>query len=323
MRKLRWGVLGTGRIISKAGLAIHRAENSEWIGIAGRSADTGREAAETYGLERRYDHYQELVDDPDIDAVYISLLNHLHKEWAIKALNAGKHVLLEKPFTLNRQEAIEVAEAAKANGVQVMEAHSWRYQEGYHRIKAIIDEGAIGDLAIMCSHFSFMASADSTRWVQKWGGGALYDIGCYPVAWSRFLMGSEPEAVECRMTMSSTGVDARFIGTLYYSDGRVAHCSAAFDMANGSGFELYGTRGRLSLTTDTKPESVTLSAAYNGQTQQWVNDRVQPYVSQVEGFADAILQGRPAPFSVEDAIQQMAIIDALFRADRERTRIYL
>nr|WP_225312581.1 Gfo/Idh/MocA family oxidoreductase [Aneurinibacillus sp. XH2] len=323
MRKLRWGVLGTGKIISKAGVAIHKAANSEWLGIAGRHAETGREAAEKYGLEHRYNSYRELIEDPDIDAVYIALLNHLHKEWAIEALQAGKHVLLEKPFTLNAREAKEVADTAKANGVQIMEAHSWRFQEAYHGVKALLEEGVIGDLGMMCSHFSFMAPSDSTRWVREWGGGALYDIGCYPIAWSRFLMGAEPEAVECHMVMSSTGVDTRFIGTLYYPDGRVAHCSAAFDMANGSGFELYGTRGRLSLNSRVQPESVTLTAEYSGMERQWTSDRIQPYVHQVQGFADAILNGRPVPYSVEDAIQQMTIMDALFRSNEERTRIYL
>lgn len=323
MRKLRWGVLGTGKIISKAGLAIHNAENSEWIGIAGRNEESGQEAALKYGLDHKYAHYQELIDDPEIDAVYIALLNHLHKEWAIKALSAGKHVLLEKPFTLNKQEAMEVAQAAKDNGVQIMEAHAWRYQKAYSAIQAMIEEGVIGEIGLMCAHFSFMAPSESTRWVKEWGGGALYDLGCYPIAWSRYFMKDEPEEVECRLTKAPTGVDSRFYGTLYYPGDRVAYCSAAFDMMNGSSFELYGTKGRMSVNSHIEPNSVTIIATYGGQTQKWITDRVQAYIFQVEGFAEAILNDKPLPYSINDAIQQMRISDAMFQAHEEQTRITL
>ncbi|GIP38235.1 deoxyfructose oxidoreductase [Paenibacillus sp. J31TS4] len=323
MRKLCWGVLGTGKIISKAGIAIHHAENSEWHGIAGRTPENGESAALKYGLAHRYANYQELIEDPAIDAVYIALLNHLHKEWAIKALQAGKHVLLEKPFTMNEQEAREVAEAAKANGVQVMEAHSWRFQKAYPAIKAMLDDDVIGEVNVMTAHYSFVADPASTRWVKEWGGGALYDLGCYPIAWSRYFMDAEPVAVESMMKWSDTDVDARFIGSLYYPGNRVAQCCAAFDMANGSSFDLYGTKGRMSVASKVEPNSVTITAEYNGQKQKWITDRVQAYIFQVEAFADAILKEEPVPFGIEDAIQQTRITDALFQADREKTRISL
>ncbi|WP_010272043.1 Gfo/Idh/MocA family protein [Paenibacillus senegalensis] len=323
MRKLRWGVLGTGKIISKAGLAIHNADNSEWIGIAGRNEDSSKEASMKYGLPPKYSQYQDLIDDPEIDAVYIALLNHLHKEWAIKALEAGKHVLLEKPFTLNKGEALEIMEAAKRSGAQIMEAHAWRHQEAYSAIHSILREGVIGEIGVMCGHFSFMAPPDSTRWIREWGGGALYDLGCYPIAWSRYYMQAEPEEVDCRLTFAKTGVDSRFVGTLYYPGNRVAHCSAALDMMNGSSFELYGTKGRMSVRSVIEPNSVTIIAEYGGHTQKWISDRVQAYISQVENFSAAILNNKPLSYSVEDAVQQMNISDALFKAHEEKRRIAL
>src|SRR5699024_7418464 len=113
MNKVRWGVLGTGRIVGRSGVAIHKAENSEWLGVAGRTLENSTEAAKKYNVERAYADYQALIDDPDIDAVYIALLNHLHKEWALKALRAGKHVLIEKPIALTALDAMEMVEEAR------------------------------------------------------------------------------------------------------------------------------------------------------------------------------------------------------------------
>ena len=152
--KLRWGVLGTGNIVGKGGPALHRSNNGEWLGIAGRTLENRRIAAQKYDVPRAYAGYRELIDDPHIDAVYIALLNHLHKEWALEAIKAGKHVLLEKPFALNAADAAEIISQAKSHNVRVEEAFVWRYLEGHHVAREAIRSGQIGDPVFYRGNFS-------------------------------------------------------------------------------------------------------------------------------------------------------------------------
>lgn len=322
MKKLRWGVLGTGRIVGKGGTAIQRADNSVWLGVAGRNEENGKRAAEEYGVERSYRSYAELLRDPDIDAVYIALLNHVHKKWAVKAAEAGKHVLLEKPFTLNAEEADEIKEAATKYGVQIMEAHSWRFHPAHLAAREMVREGQIGEIAMFTGHFSFVIPSSSTRLVNEWGGGTLYDIGCYPMSWSRFFMEDEPGAVDSNMVFDpKNGVDMRFAGTLYYPKGRTAQVSSAFDMANGSFYEVLGTSGRMKVDFQVSPSASTIAVTIGEKSKEWKTDRIEPYVYQTEAFADSILNGRPVPYGPDDAVQNMKISDALFAANEKRERV--
>lgn len=324
MEKLRWGVLGTGRIVGKGGPAIERANNSVWLGVAGRNEENGKQAAEQFGIERTYPSYAELLADPDIDAVYIALLNHVHKEWTIKAAAAGKHVLLEKPFTLNAEEAVAIKEAATKHGVQVMEAHSWRFHPAHLAARDIVREGKIGETAMFIGHFSFVCDPSSTRLVKEWGGGSLYDVGCYPLAWSRFFMEDEPTAVDSEMVLDpEREIDMRFAGTLYYPEGRTAQVSSAFDMANGSYYEVLGTQGRMKVDFQISPSTSTIIVTTGEQSKEWTTDRIEPYVYQVEAFADSILNDRPVPYGPDDAVQNMRIIDALFTAHDRKKRTHL
>ncbi len=322
MSRIRWGVLGTGNIVGKMGPAIQRANNSIWFGVAGRNEENGRQAAAKYGVARAYRSYQELIDDPAIDAVYIALLNHLHCEWAVKAIEAGKHVLCEKPFTMNTREALLVQEAAAKSDVQVMEAFVWRFHPAHLAAKEMVNSGAIGKPVMMSGHFSFTANPASTRLVKEWGGGSLYDIGCYPISWSRFFMDGEPEAVDCGMTIHpQTGVDMRCTGTLYFPGGRTAQISSSFDMGCGSFYEIWGTKGRLSVQFTVTADALTNTVTAAGETKQWTTDRIEPYRWQVEAFADCILNRKPVPYGIGDAVANMKIIDALFEADRTKRRV--
>ncbi len=329
MRKLNWGVLGTGRIVEKGGTAITRAENSRWIGIAGRNAENSKKAAEKYGLSKVYESYDQLLADPEIDAVYIALLNHLHHEWTIKAIRAGKHVLLEKPFALNAQEAEGIHEEAQKHNIQVMEAHVWHYYPGYEWARTKIKEGKIGEVGIFRSSFHFHLAEGSTRWVREWGGGCLYDIGCYPVVWSRYFIGEEPIAAECSLAMHEEyGVDRRFSGTLYYPGNKTAQLSAAFDLTGGTSFEIVGSAGTMrfynKVTPDRMENIIELNSDKDGsETKTWVTDRIEPFKEQVEAFAEAVLEGKPTPRGSEEGVIHMRILDALFEADRLGRRVEL
>lgn len=326
MKKLRWGVLGTGKIIQKTGIAIQRTTNGVWLGVAGRNRENSGKAAEAFGVERAYDSYQALIDDPEIDAVYIALLNHLHMEWAVKAANAGKHVLLEKPFALNMREALAVQEAAERSGVQIAEAHAWRYHPGHAGVKKMVEEGLIGEPVMMHAHFSFAADASSTRLVKEWGGGSLYDVGCYPVAWSRYFMGEEPVEAEGRAVWDEkTGVDRRFAGALYFSGGQVSQISSALDMKLGSFYTLMGSKGKIDVRFDVTPDRLTIRAIGPEPTDEraWATDRIRFYTDQTEEFARSVLEGKAHPYGIGDAIRNQKVIDALFLSDRESRRVAL
>ena len=323
MAKVRWGVLGTGKIVHKTGPAIQRSGNGIWLGVAGRTKENSENMASAYGVERAYAGYQELLDDPDIDAVYIALLNHLHAEWAVRAAEAGKHILLEKPFTMNAEEALRVKEAAEKHRVRVMEAHAWRYHPAHPGVRRMVQQGAIGELAMIHAHFSFAAEPSSTRLVKEWGGGSLYDVGCYPVAWSRYFMGDEPVEAEGKAEWDPVrGIDRRFAGTLYFSGGRIAHISSAVDMRVGSYYTLMGTEGRIDVRFKVSPEEMAIVAYGPGEKEtRWSTDRIEFYTRQAEAFAEAILSGGEPPFGADDAVSNMKIIDALFAASREGRRI--
>lgn len=321
MEKLRWGILGTGNIVAKAGPGIRQSSNGELVGIAGRNEENSRLAAEKYGAQQAYSGYEELIQDKEIDAVYIALLNHLHCEWAIKAIEAGKHVLVEKPFAMNAQQALRIREAAQKHRVEAVEAFVWRHQPAHQAVKDMINNGLIGRPVQFFGHFSFKANPKSTRLVKEWGGGSLYDIGCYPISWSRFIMEGEPLSVDSRMILDPvSGVDMRFAGTLHYSDGRAAQISSAMDMANGSFYEVLGTNGRIKVDYHVTAASLTIDVSSGGEMKQWTSDRIEPFRLQAESFAASVLSGKSVTYGIEDAIRQAQIIDALFEADRTQER---
>lgn len=322
IEKIRWGVLGTGKIIGKAGPGIQQTSNGEWLGVAGRNGETGAAAAELYGVPRSYASYADLIEDPDIDAVYIALLNHLHYEWALRAIEAGKHVLLEKPFTLHVGQALELQSAAAAKGVLLEEAFVWRYYEAFPEARRRIEEGAIGKPGMFYGHFSFVAFDDSTRWVKEWGGGAMWDVGCYPVAWSRYLLGAEPESAECSIEWDEArGVDKRVTGTLHYAEGATAHICASFDMRGGAYCEIVGSEGKLRIDNIGSASELTSVLTVNGEKSSWTTDRITPFRKQMEAFADCIQRRISPRYGADDAVSNMRAIDALFEAARQGAKV--
>jgi predicted dehydrogenase len=321
--KIKWGVLGTGNIVNKAGRGLQLSLRGVWHGVAGRNRENGEACAAKFGVPVVYDDYQGLIDDPEIDAVYIALLNHLHKEWAIKACRAGKHVLVEKPFAMDPAEAGQIRDAAAACGVTVAEAFVWRFHPAYEILKRHIDEGRIGEVKQFVGHFSFVATKSSTRWKKEWGGGALYDIGCYPVSWSRFFMEAEPDTVDAwAIWDEAEQVDRRLAATLYYPGGRIAQISCAFDMGIGTYFDILGTEGRISIQINVTPETMTIEALSNGvDRQEWPMSRFQVFARQADSFIESFRDGTAQPNSIDDALQQARIVDALFAAARSGQRV--
>ena len=198
-RKVRWGILSTASIGKRSVIPgiQESSERNEVVAVASRNLEKAKQFAEDMGIPQAYGSYEELLNDPEIDAVYIPLPNHLHKEWTIKAAEAGKHILCEKPVALNEKEAKEMIEACEKAGVILVEAYMYRHQLRYAEIKERMKNGEIGEIRGIHSVFTFNNAGDSAniRYTKKWGGGSIYDVGVYPISAARLLLDEEPTAV--------------------------------------------------------------------------------------------------------------------------------
>ncbi|HSK70042.1 MAG TPA: Gfo/Idh/MocA family oxidoreductase, partial [Candidatus Limnocylindria bacterium] len=193
-RKIRFGILGYARIARLSVIpALLQARNAEPYALASRKEQGRTEAKEKFGFAKVYEEYDELLADPDVDAVYIPLPNHLHREWTVRAARAGKHVLCEKPMGLSRAECEEMARACEENGVLLMEAFMYRFTTRTRKVRELLDAGAVGEVRRVSSSFRFVLDRPGdVRLNPEMGGGSLWDVGCYPVNFAGMVMGEEP-----------------------------------------------------------------------------------------------------------------------------------
>jgi predicted dehydrogenase len=198
----------------------------------------------------------------------------------------------------------------------------WRFHPAYAILQRHINEGRIGEVQQFIGHFSFVATPSSTRWKKEWGGGALYDIGCYPVSWSRFFMDAEPETVDAWAQWDEAErVDRRLAATLYYPGGRFAQISCAFDMGIGSHFEVLGTAGFISVRMNVTPETMTIEMLTNGtDRQEWPMNRFMMFARQADSFIESLRDSTPQPNSIDDALKQARVLDAMFASARSGKR---
>src|SRR5690606_16576478 len=212
MEKMKWGILGCAAIAERAVIpAIHQSSLNEVVAVASRNEQKAMEYAKKNDIPNYFNNNEALLDDKTIEAVYIPLPNHLHKEWTIKAMQAGKHVLCEKPITLTAAEAKEIAEVSQQTEKLAIEAFMYRYQSRFPVVRSLLDKGEIGDLRLFKAGFTFNSSSktEDVRFVKEWGGGSLYDVGCYPISAARMLLQAEPIAVSMHGMFVDTygGVD--------------------------------------------------------------------------------------------------------------------
>src|SRR5689334_14005806 len=221
--KIRWGVLGVAGIALRRVIpGMKKSHSLEILGIASRDVGKARAASESLGIPRAYGSYEDLLADPDIDAIYNPLPNHLHLAWTVKAAEAGKHVLCEKPIAMNTAETRELIEARNRTGVVIGEAFMVRTHPQWLRIRELIASGQLGELKLISSKFSyFNKAAENIRNIKDYGGGGLMDIGCYPVTMSRFLFGREPKRVLGLFEFDpESGIDRLTSGILDFDGGQ-------------------------------------------------------------------------------------------------------
>lgn len=327
-KQIRWGILSTANIGRKAMIpALKESPLAEVIAVSSRTAENAQSCADDLGIPKAYEGYQTLLDDPQIEAVYNPLPNHLHKEWTIRAAEAGKHILCEKPLGLNPEECHEMIAAARDNGVQLMEAFMYRYHPRILAARQMLRSGVIGEVKTIETAFCFkLKNKDDIRYQPDMGGGALMDVGCYCVNVSRLMAGREPVAVQARAHWASTGVDDQLTGILDFGDGLMAHFDCALNQERRERCILAGTEGYLELPNTFVPgvgESL-IHAALSGRPAEKGNDTsrvhtfpaVNSYRLVAEDFMQSIA-GKPPAFPIEDAVDNMRVIQALLASARQ------
>lgn len=324
MRALRWGILGSARINRAVVPALRESGRHVLLAIASRHPGRAEQCAREWDIPRTYASYADLLADPEIDAVYNPLPNSLHAEWTIRAAAAGKHVLCEKPLALSTAEVDAVAEASERAGVHVAEAFMYRHHPQTLRIKALVDEGAIGSLQLIRSAFTFtLTRPGDVRLDAALGGGSLWDVGCYPVSMSRYLTGLEPRRVSGVQRLGPTGVDLSFYGHMDFGDVQ-AQFDCGFESPLRTRLEVVGSAGAITANAPFKPgleEQLTITR--EGGTDTVTVPGAVLYTGQADDFADTILLGGAPRIPLADSRGTVAVIDALYRAAREERIVEL
>lgn len=314
MKKINWGVLGYARIARLSGIpAIKMAPNSEFYAIASRDEEKLKECKEEFGVTKTYTSYDELLDDPEIDAVYIPLPNSLHKEWTIKAANKGKHVLCEKPVALNTQETIEMVKACEKNNVNFMEGFMYRFTDRTKKVQELLESGVIGDIKYINSTFRFFLDREGTiKMKPELGGGSIYDVGCYPLNFVGMVVGKEPESVSAEYIYQD-GVDVMFTGVLKYDNGIIATINSGFNAFGRMYSEIVGTKGAIEVPDTFLDNAGYITVVTKEGKKEIPVEKCERYALEVEEFADAILNNRKPMLDTEESIRNMKIMDRLLK----------
>jgi predicted dehydrogenase len=329
MRKLRFGVLGAAKIAREKVIPpLTRAERCEVVALASRDAGRAREVAAKLGIARSYGSYEELLADPEVDAVYNPLPNHLHVPWSTRAAEAGKHVLCEKPIGLDAAECARLIEVRDRTGVRIQEAFMVRTHPQWLKARELVQGGCIGELKAIQGHFSYhLTDPANVRNVAEWGGGGLLDIGCYPITTSRFVTGLEPGRVAAVIERDpQTGIDR--LGTALLDYGAVQCCfQYGTQVVPRQTMQFYGTTGRLVVEVgfNAPNDAPCLINIYEGPglgdvAAETVELPVcDQYGIMGDAFAASIQDGTPQPVPLEDSLLNMRVIDAVFRAGANGT----
>lgn len=322
-KKVRWGILSTARINRALVGPLHESPRSELVAVASRTLDGAREYAEKNSIPRAFGSYQELLADPEIDAVYISLPNHLHCDWSVAAAESGKHVLCEKPLVLTLEEMDRVETAAEKHGVTIIEAFMYLHHPQTQRLREMVDSGHLGELQSIRSHFSFYlpdTNDDNIRLQPQMGGGSLWDVGVYPVSFSLVMAGAGPpiEVAAIRRN-GKTGVDIAFDGQLRFSNEVVAQISCGFRRPLEWGASLAGSERIIRIEAPWKPgvdgiENAVRVQTREGEQQVLSFPAIDPYLCEVEAMEACILDGADPVVPLSLSRQILRTVLALYRS---------
>jgi predicted dehydrogenase len=325
---VRWGVLGAANIAVRQVIpATQQSPMCSVLAIASRDIAKARVAAESLDIPRAYGSYEELINDPDIEAIYNPLPNHLHVPWTIRAAESGKHVLCEKPIALNAKEAELLVAVQKHTGVQIAEAFMVRTHPQWLAARDLVANGRIGELRLVNGHFTyFKLDPNDVRSNPEWGGGALLDIGCYPITMSRWMFGAEPLEVIAQLEFDpAMHIDRVGSALMRFPSGQAAFTFGG-QVALHQQMKLFGTRGHISIDVPFNPPAdrtsrIILDDARDligGGAQEFTFAPVNQYTIQATRFSEAVRGQADVAVPLHDAINNMRVIDALFRSAKSR-----
>jgi len=317
--RLRFGILGAAHIARNHFLPGMRASRlAETCAIASRDGDRAAEFASEFDIPHLHASYKALLDDPDVDAVYVPLPNSLHEEWTVAAAQAGKHVRCEKPISASAAGAQRMADACRASGVVLMEAFMWRHHPQHQRVRELLNSGIIGTPNFVRASFTFVLSdATNVRLQHDLQGGSLMDVGCYGVNAARWIFQSEPESASGQQFLEH-GVDVMFAGTLRFSGDRMAVFDSSFRNAPQNMYSVEGPLGRLrverAFRPDADPGRIVVSRPHQPDLVEEVPAANQ-FGLEIDHFVESLRAGRLQP-PAEDGVAQARVIEALYASAR-------
>ncbi len=332
---LRWGLVSTARINDRLIDAINRSDRSTLAAVASRSPGRAETYSKEHSVPLSYGSYEELMESDSVDAVYISLPNHLHAEWAIAALESGKHVLCEKPLALSADEIDRMADAAQKNGRVLQEASATRFHPQTEDIASIIASGRLGRILLCQATFEFrLPASEDIRLNPTFGGGAMWDVGCYPIAFFQAVLRENPEQVFGQALVGPTGVDLTFAGTMSYRSGTCVQFTASMATPMARNARIVGEKGSLQLDQPwlTNIGAVTLvrqqllrSATGEGtfgddprqlDVSEWDYGVSDVYVDELRGFEDMVIDRAASPYPLAESRINAEVITSLYESMR-------
>lgn len=325
MNKLRWGLISTAWINHALFIPLRISPRNELTAVASRDLIHAEEYAKQHDIPRCFGSYEEMLADPDIDVVYNPLPNSMHAEWTIKAAQAGKHILCEKPLANTVEEVDAMVAAAQKAGVVLMEAFMYRHHPQTLKVKELVDQGAIGKLQGIRGSFTFdIAREDDIRLNASLGGGSIWDVGCYPISFARLIAGTEPVEVFGWQIVRDHGVDETFVGQMIFPGDVFAQFDSGFRTPERTHIEILGDKGNIVLEKPFKPylnEKIVLTS--DGETRIITIPGEDLYLGEVENMADAILKGAPIGMSLADSRNNVATIQALLTSAAKGQPVHL
>jgi len=318
-RILRWGLISTAHINRALIPPLRASARNQLVAVASREMDKARAFAKEWNIPRVFGSYEALLADPDIDVIYNSLPNGLHAEWTIKAAQAGKHVLCEKPIAVTVEQVDAIAAAAQKAGVVVAEAFMYRHHLQTLKVQELVESGAIGKLRLVRGSFTYNLTNDlDVRLNSALDGGSIWDVGCYPISYARCVIGAEPVEVFGWQVTGPTGVDVTFSGQMRFGGDVLAQFDCSFRMTDRAHIQVVGSEGIIDVPDPFKPErDHKILLTRNNETETLAIPDQMLYLGEVKDMADAILLGKAPRISLADSRGNVATIVALLQSARE------
>lgn len=317
-KTLNWGLLSTARINRSLIPPLRASKRNHLLAVASRSGESAEAYARKWKILRAHGSYAALLADPEIDVIYNSLPNHLHAAWTIKAVEAGKHVLCEKPIALSVEDVDAIAHAAQKHGRVVAEAFMYRHHPQTLKVQELVRSGSLGTLKLLRGAFSFELTREGNiRSDPAMGGGSIWDIGCYPISYTRTVVGSEPVEVFGWQVTGPTGIDDTFVGQMRFEGDVYAQFDSSFVIPFHTYMEIVGSEATLIIPIPFKPDvNEKIFLVRDGKTETVKVKGQELYLGEVEDMADAILLGKTPRVTLEDSRANVAVIRALLESAR-------